>query len=202
MTVELILCHDCDLLNRIGEVPVGAAARCRRCRRVLYRSLSNTLDRTLAFSLSGLLLFIVANSFPFLSMEMQGNVTQTTLASGVQTLYEQGLPGIALLVLFTTVIAPLVHLTALLYVLLPLKFRVRAPSAPLVFRTLHGVQLWSMMEVFLIGILVSLTKLADMANIVPGIALWSFAALIPIVAAANASLDPHWVWDRIGGDPA
>ncbi len=55
-----------------------------------------------------------------------------------------------------------------------------------------------MMEVFLIGILVSLVKLADMAQIVPGIALWAFVALIPCVAAATSSLEPHLVWERIG----
>ncbi len=66
------------------------------------------------------------------------------------------------------------------------------------FRLLRRVESWSMMEVFLIGILVSLVKLADMAQIVPGIAIWSFALLIPVLVAATASLDPHLVWERIG----
>jgi paraquat-inducible protein A len=67
-----------------------------------------------------------------------------------------------------------------------------------VFRLLRRFQAWSMMEVFMLGILVSLVKLADMAKIVPGIALWSFVLLIPVVAGATSSLDPQSVWRRIG----
>ncbi len=200
MTGELVLCHDCDLPNRVGDVPEGGAAHCPRCDGLLRRSIPDTLDRTLAFTLSGILLFVVANSFPFLSMVMQGNVTETTLASGVSALFDQGRPLVAILVLVTTILAPFLQLTATFYVLLPLKLGGRAPAAKHVFRLLHRIQTWSMMEVFLIGILVSLTKLVEMAEIVPGIALWSFVVLIPMVAAARSSLDSHWVWERIGAD--
>ncbi len=200
MTGELVLCHDCDLPNRVGDVPEGGSARCPRCDGLLRQCIPDTLDRTLAFTLSGILLFVVANSFPFLAMVMQGNVTQTTLASGVSALFDQGRPLVAILVLATTILAPFLQLAATLYVMLPLRFGARAPAAKLVFRLLHRVQMWSMMEVFLIGILVSLTKLVEMAEIVPGIALWAFVALIPMVAATSSSLDAHWVWERIGGD--
>ncbi len=84
------------------------------------------------------------------------------------------------------------------YVLTPLRLGINAPALVPVFRTLRRVEPWSMMEVFMLGILVSLVKLADMASIVPGIALWAFAALIPALALATSSLDAHLVWDRIG----
>jgi paraquat-inducible protein A len=165
---------------------------------VLYRHIPNSLDRTLALAVAGMILFVVANSFPFLAMKMQGNVTQTTLATGVQALYEQDRPLVATLVLFTTIAAPFLQLLALLIVLGSLKTGVRLPGLVLVFRLLRRVQAWSMMEVFMLGILVSLVKLAGMAKIVPGIALWSFVLLIPAVAGATSSLDPQLVWRRIG----
>ncbi len=199
MSGELVLCHDCDLPNRLGEVPEGGAARCPRCNGLLYRRVPDSIDRTIAFATGGLLLFVVSNVFPFLSMEMQGNVTETTLATGVQALFRGERPLVAGLVLFTTILAPLLHLTMTLYVLLPLKQGRIAPASRRVFRLLHKIQNWSMMEVFLIGILVSLTKLVEMAAIIPGIALWAFMALIPIVAATTSSLDAHLVWSRIGG---
>ena len=87
--------------------------------------------------------------------------------------------------LATTILAPFLQLAATLYVMLPLKFGARAPAAKLVFRLLHRVQMWSMMEVFLIGILVALVKLGDMAEIIPGLALWSFAVLIVVLAITN-----------------
>ena len=185
MAEQLILCHDCDLPNRVGVVPAGGSARCPRCRATLVRRVRDSLDRTLAFAVAGLLLLLVANAFPFLAMKMKGLVTETTLASGVLSLYAQQRPLVGSLVLLTTILAPLLHLSALLYVLLPLKLGVRAPFAALCFRWLHKIQAWSMMEVFMLGVLVSLVKLAGMAQIVPGIALWAFVALIPVMAAAS-----------------
>lgn len=195
---ELVLCHDCDLPVELGEVPEGGSARCPRCRGLLHRSIPNSVDRTLAFTIGGLVLFAVANLFPFLALEMEGNVTQTTLATGIRSLYGQGRPAVASLVLLTTILAPLLQLVALLYVLAPVRLGRPVPGSIPVLRWLHRIESWSMMEVFMLGILVSLVKLADMADIVPGIALWAFVALIPMVAGATSSLDHHLVWDRIG----
>jgi len=194
----LTLCDACDLPSRIGRVPARGMARCPRCGTVLYRRIPNSLDRTLALALAGLLLFAAANAFPFLAMKMQGNVTHTTLGTGIRDLYEQGTPFVASLVLLTTVVAPLLQILSLIFVLAPLRLGVRIPGQSLVFRLLHRVQPWSMMEVFILGILVSMVKLLGMAKIVPGIALWSFVLLIPVLAAASSSLDAEWVWRRVG----
>jgi len=194
----LTLCHACDLPTRVGDVPAGGTARCPRCGSTLYRRVRDSLDRTLALALGGLFLFIAANAFPFLAMKMQGNVTHTTLSTGVRALYEQGSPIVASLVLLTTIVAPFVQISSLIFVLGPLRLGFRIPGQAQVFRVLGGVQPWSMMEVFIIGIMVSLVKLLDMAQIVPGIALWSFVLLIPVLAAASSSLDTEWVWRRIG----
>lgn len=196
----LTLCHACDLPNRVGEVPEGGTARCSRCGSTVYRRIRDSLDRTLALALGGLILFIAANAFPFLAMKMQGSVTQTTLSTGVRALYEQGSPIVATLVLFTTIVAPFLQISSLIIVLAPLRLGIRVPGQARIFRVLRIVQPWSMMEVFIIGILVSLVKLLAMAQIVPGIALWSFVLLIPVLAAASSSLDAEWVWRRIGLD--
>ena len=68
-----------------------------------------------------------------------------------------------------------------------------------IFRLLQKIQPWSMMEVFMLGILVSLVKLAKMAEIIPGLALWSFALLILVLAAASAAMDADAVWQRVEG---
>ena len=95
MSAAIIACHDCDLLYRAQRVPPGGRARCRRCRGVLYREKKNSIERTLALTLAGSILFVVANLLPFLSFDMQGQVTQTTLTSGVVELYAQGRPGLS-----------------------------------------------------------------------------------------------------------
>lgn len=193
---DWIACHDCDLVHRAPELPGGAAARCSRCAAVLYRERHDGLNRALALSVAGLVLFTVANTFPFLSFHMQGQVTETTLATGVMDLYEQGMPELAGLVLLTAILAPALHLGLLLHMLLPLQLGRRPWALAAAFRLLRRIQPWSMMEVFLLGILVSVVKLAGMAKIVPGLAIYSFGVLILVMAGANAVLEPHMIWRR------
>jgi len=196
-TAGLTACHDCDLLNGDVPVPEGGASRCARCGGVLYRHKPNSLDRTLALAFAAAVLFVIANVLPFLAFEMQGDVTRTTLGTGVEKLWEQGWYLLAGLVFITAIGAPFLQISLLLYVLVPLRLGRLPYDLARVFRLLRHIEPWSMMEIFLIGILVSLVKLADMANIIPGLALWSFGALIIVLAAANAALDPRIIWDRV-----
>ncbi|MGA8240887.1 MAG: paraquat-inducible protein A [Desulfobacterales bacterium] len=193
---RMIACHECDLLHRIRPLPAGTQARCTRCGAVLYRRRRNSLDRTLALNIAGLILFALANSFPFLAMNFEGQHQQIVLLTGIRELSRQGLPEIAFLVLLTTIISPLVQLTGLFYVLLPLKLDRLPPAVWRVFRWVRSLQPWSMLEVFMLGILVALVKLAKMADIVPGISLFCFLGLIYVLAAISAALDPNSVWEK------
>ena len=115
----------------------------------------------------------------------------------MKDLYDQGMWEISILVLLTTIIVPLLQLLSHLYVLLPLKFNRIPWKMAAVFRLSQMLSPWSMMEVFLIGILVAVVKLVGMAEIIPGLALWSFALMIVILTAASANLDPQIVWKRV-----
>lgn len=193
----LIRCHDCDLMNRIVDLPVDGVARCFRCGAVLRRHKYNSLERSLALAFTGVILFIIANVFPFLGLELQAQVTQTTLISGVKALFSQDMWFLGTVVLLTTIIVPAVQLTGLLYVLLPLRFNKLPWKLTPFFRFLQQLQPWSMMEVFMLGILVSIVKLSKMAEILPGVAAYAFMALIFVLAASMAVLDPHQVWEKI-----
>jgi paraquat-inducible protein A len=195
--VPLVACHDCDLLCRLGDLPEGATASCTRCGGLLRRRRRKSVERTLALTLAASVLFVVANLFPFLSFDMKGRSTQTTLVTGVVDLWKQGVPEISVLVGFTAVFAPLMQLALLLYVLLPVYLgHVPWLMRPM-FRLLRRVEPWSMMEVFMVGILVAVTKLVDMATVLPGLALWAFAGLIVVLTGAVSSLDPEAVWERL-----
>jgi paraquat-inducible protein A len=194
--IRLVACHDCDLISRLGRVPEGGSASCRRCGALLRKHPRNGLERTLALAFAAAVLFAVANSFPFLSFDMKGRVTQTNVVAGIIDLYNGGKAEIAALVALTIEIAPAAQLALLLYVLLPLRIG-RVPwRLPHAFRLLRHAQSWSMIEVFLIGIVVAITKLMGMATIVPGLALWSFACLMIVLSAAVAAFDPEGVWER------
>jgi paraquat-inducible protein A len=193
---SLIACHECDLIHRVKPLPAKGIANCTRCGAVLYRYKPNSINRTLAMSMAGLVLFILAISFPFLALKMESQLHQTNLITGIKVLYIQGMQELAVVVLVTTILAPLAQLLGMLYLLLPLKHNRIPPQFAPVFRFIRGLQPWSMMEVFMLGILVSVVKLAKMAQIVPGVAIFSFFALIVVLAAATVSLDPHEVWHR------
>ena len=193
---SLIACHECDVIHRIKPLPGKGGAHCIRCGAVLYKHKPNSLERTLAFAVAGLILFILANSFPFLGLKIGAQVRETTLITGIHELYVQGMRTISILVLITTVVGPFIQMMCLFYILLPLKFGRVANRLPRVFRFLNSVGPWSMMEVFMVGILVSVVKLAKMAKIIPGISMYSFLALIFVLAAMTVSLDSHLIWQK------
>ena len=178
-------------------LPPGGVARCRRCRGVLYRSKPGGLDRTLAFSLGAAVLFVLANAFPIVGLEAAGHHSSTTLFGAVRTLYDQEMESVAGLVFVTTMLMPALGIGAFLYMLLPLKLGRVPHGLPAVFRVMHAVRPWGMVEVFMLGTLVALTKLAGLASVVPGVALWSFGVLMILVAAAAASFDTHEFWARV-----
>ena len=198
---SLVACPDCDLLNRL-DGPAAATLLCARCGAVLRRHRPNSIDRTLALVMAALLLFTLANAFPFLAMKSGGFVQETTLLSGVQELWRQGLRLLAALVFCTCVLVPAAQLTGLVTILLPLRLGRRPPpGAARILRLVQAAAPWGMMEVFMLGILVALVKLGHMATIVPGVSVFSFAALIVVMAAAFSTLDPVLVWARLDPRP-
>jgi len=194
---HLIACHECDLVHQRVEVPLGAAARCSRCGGALYRPKRDSINRTLALTLTGIILLLVANTHPFLGFRLGAQVRETILATGIFQLYQQDMTIIATLVLFTVVIVPAVHLAAMLYILAPLQV-IRVPKhLARVFRLYQLLKPWGMMEIFMLGILVAVVKLTKMATIIPGLALFAFMSLIFVLAAMTVTLDEHLIWQSI-----
>jgi paraquat-inducible protein A len=194
---RLIACHECDLLQRETALPPGGTARCQRCGAALYRSLPVNVDRALALMLAAMVLFAVANAFPIVGLDVNGNLVETTLFGAARVLYDDGVWPLAGLVFVTTLLMPFLGMAAVVYVLLPLRTG-HAPRRPdIVLRLLHLVLPWGMIEVLILGMLVALVKLAAIASVVPGVALWAFGAVMLLLAAAAANFDPHDVWARI-----
>jgi len=195
--MPLIACHECDLLQQRASLPARTRAQCGRCGAVLYRNIPDSINRTISLAIAGLVLFVCANVFPFLAFEVSGQSVQATLLSGAIALNQQGMWEVAALVVFTCVAAPLAQLLLMLYLFIPLKFNRLPKRSARAFLLLREIQSWNMIEVFMVGILVALVKLTKMAIIVPGLALWSFMALIVVLTAAASAIDPELVWDKV-----
>jgi paraquat-inducible protein A len=180
------------------RLPAGEKARCVRCGTALYRSAPGSIGRSLGFSLAALFLFVIAQTFPFLTFEMEGLGDTSTLLSGARGLYEQGVWPLAILVLLVATIVPLMKLLASVYVLLPLHLGRRPAYGAQVFRLVEICRPWSMMEVYLLGLIVAYVKLSDFATLELDIAVFAFVVLIVLMIAADAALEPHEVWQRFG----
>jgi paraquat-inducible protein A len=196
--MRLIACHDCDLLYHQPPLKEGQKLRCPRCGAVLCQHRRNSMERSLTLALAALILFVLANAYPLLSLNLQGRGQDALLITGVWELYRQDMIELAALVLCVSILLPLLKILSLLYVLVPLRFHGRAWRLPMVMRIVDRLHPWAMMEVYMLGVLVAIVKLASLASIVPGIALYAFAALIVVMAATDASLEPHDLWEQLG----
>lgn len=191
-----IACSECDLLHRVDTLPARTTARCRRCAAELCRNTEGGLDRALALSLAAAVLFIVANVFPIAEVGVNGQYTHATILGSVHLLYEQGEALVASLVLATVIAAPALELATLCYMLLPLHFGRRPRHLPFAFRVLQRVREWSLLDVFMLGLLVTLIKLKPIMSVVPGAAVWSLGGAILLAAAVLASIDTRELWLR------
>lgn len=198
--LPLVACHECDLLQREIQLPSGRVARCVRCGAKLYRSPHASLDRTISYYLTSAVVFIVANAYPIVGINIQGTRHDTTLMGAARALWAQDMTIISLLVFMTTFLMPALEVAFMLHLLLPLKLGRRPRYLRASMRILRSVSPWGMVEVFLLGVLVALVKLTHFARVIPGLALWSFGVLILLMTAAAASFDIRDIWERTADD--
>ncbi|MEO5765200.1 MAG: paraquat-inducible protein A [Casimicrobiaceae bacterium] len=195
--MEIVACPDCDLLQSIPPLPPGGKARCARCSETLAIERVDALDRPLALTVAAAVAFVVANTTPLLGLSAVGREASTTIMGGAYEMWLQGSELTAVMVAFCAVIAPAAHIAFLLTVLLA----VRRPPAPRwvgeMLRSAHLLQPWSMTEVMMLGILVALVKLAELATVIPGIGIYAAGAFIALLSAVLVTFDSREVWKRV-----
>lgn len=179
------------------ELAEGEKAVCPRCVAVLMSRGRNSLHRTAAFAMASAFLFFVANWFPFLTLRAGFRESQMLLWQSATALSQQGYPYLAAAVAVFIVGAPALLISGLLYVVLPLLWERQLPGATAICRWVLHARRWNMMEVFLLGVLVSLLKLGKLATLLLGTSFWALVALIICLTAALASIHPRELWRRI-----
>jgi paraquat-inducible protein A len=194
----ILVCNQCDLAQHEAILESGGTARCARCDNVLYRCQPNGFRLSLIFAITSLALFLISNSFPIVTISSQGLINSTTLLGAVGQLIEDGISSIAVLVLITTFLMPILEIAILIYLLLPLHFGRIPPGLSFGFRLICLVKPWAMIEVFMIGLIVTITKLNALASVSPGIGLISFLLLMICITVAVSNFDTHAFWHRVG----
>jgi paraquat-inducible protein A len=193
----LVACPDCDLLQRLPVLAAGESACCARCGHLMRYRRPDSLNRTLALTVAAAIALLIANAVPLLGLSAAGREASTTILGGVKSMWEEGQPLVSVIMLFAAVVAPALDIVLMLTILLA----VRRPPAPVwvstLLRVCRIIRPWRMVEVMLLGILVSLIKIAELATVITGVAMWAVAALIVLLAAMSSSFDPEEVWLRV-----
>jgi paraquat-inducible protein A len=172
------------------------AACCQRCGSLLRQDRTDPAGRALALAIAGVLLFILATSLPFLTLDL-GEGRQTNLVTGPVALEQEGMWELGLVVLATTMLAPLAKMMAMIWVLAGLRLRRPPRHLTTVFRWVEILTPWSMIEVFLLGVFVAYTKLVDLAPVHVGGGVYALGCLMLLMAAADAALDHEAIWERL-----
>jgi paraquat-inducible protein A len=164
---------------------------------VLARGCPDSIRRTLALALAALLLYAVAQSATFMSFGLHGRVQEARILTGILALFADGKWPLASLILLTAMVAPLCWILSLLYVSIPLTLWRVPPGIVPALRLCQLAQDWSMLEVFLLAIIVTYVKLVSLAHIGFGPGAWVFVPLILVLSAAGSGYDRRALWDRL-----
>ena len=192
-----VACLECDLLVDMPELEPGEKGQCPRCRSSIASMPHDGLRRALAYALAAAVLLVIANLYPFLSFGASGLEKTMTLPQSAGELYDQGNELLAALVLSFIVVAPGLLTLGLIALLTPLVAGLRIHGLRYLGRAVFVLGPWSMVEVFLIGVLVSFIKIAALAKVVLGLSFWAFIGFVVCLTAALASYSPFSVWNAI-----
>jgi paraquat-inducible protein A len=197
VALDTIACRDCELQQRVPLLPPGCKAVCARCKMTIARNPVDPIDRPLALAITAAVVFLIANLTPLMGMSVVGIDSSTTILGAARETWLRGSELTAASVAFCAVVAPGLFITCMLVMLLA----ARRPPAPRwvgrLLRLSASVQPWSMNEVMLLGILVALIKVSQIATVVPGVGLFALGVLVVLLAALGSSFDSHAIWQRV-----
>ena len=190
-----IACPYCDLVYPVQALKAGQVARCRRCQTNLYQGGNMSLDTSLAWAVTALVLWILSNAFPILSIKMAGRESAATFWQAVIGFAGEGRWLLAFVVLLTSMLVPLFRIASLLWLLGLARFnRLRPGVSARLLRWNLAAAPWGMMEIYLLALLVAMVKLRDLATVVPGFAFFSFFGLVFSLAVLAVLTNFHQLW--------
>jgi paraquat-inducible protein A len=195
----LVACTDCHLLSRKAQFDAHQVALCPRCGGELHQRKPNSIAKTWALMLTAIIFYIPANVLPMTVTSALGNVQSDTIMSGVIYFIHSGSWEIALVIFTASIFVPFMKFLILTFLLLSVQFRScwRPRERSVLYRITEAVGRWSMVDVYVVTILVALVKLGVLANIEAGPAAIYFASVVVITMLAAESFDPRLIWDVV-----
>jgi len=197
MTHDLVGCHGCGLVNRW---PAGLArVRCARCNAPLTRRIRRSVSRSWAFLVAAVMLYLPANLLPIMHVTSLGRVRSDTILSGAEFLLISGMWPLALVVFVASVLVPIMKMVIIAYLLISVQLR--SPARPLdrtrLYRFTEFVGRWSMVDIFVVAVLVALLQMGAVADVRAGPGALYFAAVVILTMLATFTFDPRLIWDNV-----
>lgn len=198
-TLGLLGCHVCGLVSKMPDG--NEALRCPRCRSKLHSRTPNSLARTWALLLTAMMLYIPANLLPMMETTYLGETTTDTIISGVLLFIEEGDWLVAGIIFSASIMIPILKMASLLYLLISVQKRcaLRTRQRALLYRATELVGRWSMVDVFVVGLLTALVHMGLISNIYPGFGIMAFAGVVILTMLAAMSFDSRLIWDYGNG---
>jgi paraquat-inducible protein A len=188
-TLLTVHCEQCGLTVNLPSLSPNQKAICPRCAHQLLVNYANAFDRVLAFAISALIFLVIALSFDFVSLQFQGQIRTISLLDTYFVLSEQGYMVIGAILIFTVVVLPFIVIMALFYLLFSLRKQRYPFKGELVAQWVLALLPWSMAEIFLIGVLVSLIKISTMATVTVGLSFYAYILFSLCFIAAIQYID-------------
>jgi paraquat-inducible protein A len=179
----IVVCEQCEAAHRWRLLDSGEVAHCSRCGAVLGRSHRLGVDALLALTVAALVVLLIANLSPIVSLHLQGRQADTTLPEAISATWNKGAHLVAITAAASAIVAPAILIALRLYLLLPLQLGRQPPGFGACMRLLHEMTRWNMVEVLMVAAIVSIVRLASMAQSSPGAGMWAFGALALLIAA-------------------
>ncbi|WP_129138429.1 paraquat-inducible protein A [Modicisalibacter coralii] len=198
---RLRVCHECDWLVALPPLRAGEKADCPRCGHTLAQRRSHPAERNLALSLAALVALAIAVSFPFISFEFSGIHNRIELFETTTQLIGFHQPVVAVCVLLGIAVLPALYLASVAWLHVGLLRREPLPFSRGIARSLVHMHPWMMADVFIVGTLVSLIKVAGLAEVSLGISFWAFCAFAVLLLVTTQSIDNDWMWFSLAGEP-
>jgi paraquat-inducible protein A len=201
MNQRLIKAADCGLAacNTCGKVSPATAGKCSRCGTRLHLRKPNSIQNTILLMIAATLLYIPSHLLPIMTVTELGDVTHNTIVSGMMVFWETGAYPIAIVIFTASILIPLLKIIALIWLCAAATGRVR-PSPVTLGRLYWFTELlgrWSMIDIFVVGILVSIVQLGNYMTVIPGIGAIAFAGVVLLTMLAAMSFEPRLLWDRL-----
>jgi paraquat-inducible protein A len=185
----------CCVCGQLHAAP--APPRCQRCGTPLFMRKPHSLQRAWAWLLAGMILYIPANFYPMMITDMFGRATPNTIIGGVVSLFQHGDYFVAIVVFIASILIPLLKFVVMTYLLIGIQRRTlqRRNERHRLFRYVEFIGRWSMVDVFVVAILVALVQIVGLAHILPGPAAAAFAAVVVCTMFSALALDSRLLWD-------